>query len=79
MVTSITKYDPDYHSNIPRNFRSYWNGTLLSDKMEPKPNHDIPEHWTDERIFNLWKECYTYDDNVYEHMASYILDSQFEY
>ena len=57
MINSSTKYNPDYHSNIPRNIRAYWDGALLSDQRTPKPNYPLdPAVWTDERLFNLWRD-----------------------
>jgi hypothetical protein len=57
MITGETQYNPDVHSNIPRNFRQWL--------RESKPN--IPLTSSDEEIFLAWRDLYSVDDENVEH------------
>jgi hypothetical protein len=61
MITQHTKYDPEYHSNIPRNFREWCN--------RERSNHDLTAI-TDEQIFNAWRDLYCVDTSEYDDSGS---------
>jgi len=53
MITSRTKYDPIFHSNIPANYRFWFKNQGFNFALTA----------SDEKIFDAWKDLYCFDDD----------------